>query len=97
MSRIAMAAPGMIVLPVIMERMEKIKWFSRMQALHGPFQVMMVGCFLIFMVPTACGIFPQRCGINMKTIERFEPEMYKEMSEKNKGLLPEVLYFNKGL
>jgi hypothetical protein len=43
-SRITMAAPGMIVLPIIMERLEKIPWFKRLQVLHAPFQVMMVGC-----------------------------------------------------
>lgn len=43
-SRITMAAPGMIVLPVIMERLEKFNWFKRIQILHMPFQVMMVGC-----------------------------------------------------
>lgn len=43
-SRITMAAPGMLVLPVIMERLEKVNWFKRLQVLHAPFQVMMVGC-----------------------------------------------------
>lgn len=92
-----MAAPGMIILPVIMERLEKINWFRKISALHAPFQVMMVGCFLIFMVPSACAIFPQNCTIQVSTIKRFEPELYKEMYEINRGYLPEVVYFNKGL
>lgn len=45
-SRITMAAPGMIVLPVIMERLERRSWFQRLSILHAPFQVMMVGCFV---------------------------------------------------
>lgn len=45
-SRIVMAAPGMLILPVIMERLERRSWFRRMSILHAPFQVMMVGCFV---------------------------------------------------
>lgn len=45
-SRITMAAPGMLVLPVIMERLERRSWFQRLSILHAPFQVMMVGCFV---------------------------------------------------
>lgn len=50
LSRIVMAAPGMLLLPVLMERLEKRAWFNRVKILHAPFQVMMVGCFLVFMV-----------------------------------------------
>jgi sideroflexin-2 len=50
LSRIFMAAPGMLLLPVLMQRLEKKAWFNRVKILHAPFQVMMVGCFLIFMV-----------------------------------------------
>lgn len=52
---------------------------------------------LLFMVPTACSIFPQRCSIDMKTIERFESEAYEKMLKKTSGKLPEKVYFNKGL
>ena len=44
-----MAAPGMFALPVIMERMEKQSWFKSRPVLHAPFQVLGVGCFLLFM------------------------------------------------
>ena len=59
-SRIIMAAPGMLILPVIMSRLERMNWMKKITILHAPIQVVMVGCFLIFMVPTACGLFPQR-------------------------------------
>ncbi|XP_029056780.1 sideroflexin-2 isoform X1 [Monodon monoceros] len=59
-SRITMAAPGMILLPVIMERLEKLRCMKRIQVLHAPLQVLLSGCFLIFMVPVACGLFPQK-------------------------------------
>lgn len=96
-SRIAMAAPGMIILPVIMERLERRDWFRRLSILHAPFQVMMVGCFLIFMVPTACGLFPQRASLTAGIIEKFEPEFYKEIEANSKGKVPERVFFNKGL
>lgn len=96
-SRITMAAPGMIVLPVIMERLEQVNWFKRLSILHAPFQVMMVGCFLVFMVPTACGLFPQRASLAASTIQRFEPEFFAEMEKKASGKVPERVYFNKGL
>ena len=62
-SRISMAAPGMFALPVIMEKMEKQSWFKTRPVLHAPFQVMGVGCFLLFMVPTACSIWPQTMSV----------------------------------
>lgn len=43
-SRIVMAAPGMTILPVIMERLEKLDWMKRITWLHAPMQVMFVGC-----------------------------------------------------
>lgn len=36
-------------------------------------------------------------SLKVSTIERFEPELYKEMHAKNNGKLPEKVYFNKGL
>lgn len=43
-SRIVMCAPGMLILPVIMERLEKYNWMLRIKVLHGPIQVLFVGC-----------------------------------------------------
>ncbi|KAK2530589.1 Sfxn2 [Columba guinea] len=44
-SRIAMAAPGMIILPVIMERLEKFAFMQRIRVLHMPLQVLLSGGF----------------------------------------------------
>lgn len=96
-SRIVMAAPGMVILPVMMERLERKNWFKRLSILHAPFQVMMVGCFLIFMVPTACGLFPQRASLSASIIQKFEPEFYQQIEANTKGKVPEKVYFNKGL
>lgn len=43
-SRITMCAPGMLILPVIMERLEKYPWMQSIKPLHAPFQVMAIGC-----------------------------------------------------
>ena len=39
LSRIVMAAPGMTVLPPIMESLEKKAWMQKVKPLHGPIQV----------------------------------------------------------
>ncbi|XP_044740415.1 sideroflexin-2-like isoform X2 [Chrysoperla carnea] len=98
LSRIIMCAPGMLVLPVIMERLEKFPWMHKIKILHMPIQVLGVGCFLTFMVPIACAIFPQTCSISTATLERFEPEEYAKLKKQYDGKeLPQFLYFNKGL
>ncbi|XP_012345337.1 sideroflexin-2 [Apis florea] len=97
-SRIVMCAPGMLILPLIMERLEKYTWMQKIKPLHGPIQVLLVGCFLTFMVPTACALFPQNCSIKSSTLERWEPENYELLKKNCKNReIPIYLYFNKGL
>lgn len=99
-SRIVMAAPGMLLLPVVMERLEKYPWMKRVTFLHGPFQVFMVGCFLVFMVPSACALFPQQCSLRVSTMKTFEPESFKLLEEavgSEQALRLKYVYFNKGL
>ena len=67
-SRVAMAAPGMFCLPVIMQRMEKKPWFKSRPVLHAPFQVLGVGVFLLGMVPLACSIFPQTVSVTSESL-----------------------------
>ncbi|XP_033840268.1 sideroflexin-2 [Periophthalmus magnuspinnatus] len=92
-SRITMAAPGMIIMPIIMQRMEKFKFMQKITFLHGPIQVMMVGVFLIFMVPAACSIFPQQCSM---AVSKLEPELREYIVSKY-GESIKYVYFNKGL
>lgn len=92
-SRITMAAPGMIIMPIIMQRMEKFRFMQRITFLHGPIQVMMVGVFLIFMVPAACSLFPQQCSL---AVSKLEPELRESIvSRYGDGI--KYVYFNKGL
>merc|ERR1719284_44197 len=69
-SRVVMAAPGMFCLPFIMKAMEKKAWFRSRPALHGPFQVAGVGCFLLFMVPFACALFPRMSRSRQSTCDK---------------------------
>lgn len=96
-SRIFMAAPGMTILPVIMERLEKQNWLRNHPKLNAPFQILMCGAMLTFMTPTACALFNQRCSISTATLARLEPDAHKELEKKCAGNIPAVVYFNKGL
>lgn len=95
LSRITMCAPGMLILPVVMEKLEKNKLFRRVSFLHAPFQVTVVGCFLTVMVPTACALFPQTASLSTNVIRILEPDFYAQI--KKKGSIPAKVYFNKGL
>ncbi|XP_051883667.1 sideroflexin-2 isoform X4 [Pristis pectinata] len=92
-SRVTMAAPGMIILPILMEKLEKYPFMQRIKFLHAPLQVMLVGCFLIFMVPAACSLFPQRCCM---ATSKLEPELRDSITTKY-GDKVKYVYFNKGL
>nr|XP_040128939.1 sideroflexin-2 isoform X4 [Ictidomys tridecemlineatus] len=92
-SRITMAAPGMILLPVIMERLEKLHFMKKVKVLHAPLQVMLSGCFLLFMVPVACGLFPQICKL---PVSYLEPELQDTIKASYGEHVPYV-FFNKGL
>ncbi|XP_064370237.1 sideroflexin-2 isoform X2 [Dromaius novaehollandiae] len=92
-SRITMAAPGMIILPIIMERLEKFPFMKRIRLLHGPLQVLLCGGFLLFMVPAACALFPQRCSLALADLE---PELRASIVAKH-GDQVQYVYFNKGL
>ncbi|KAL0879932.1 hypothetical protein ABMA27_002450 [Loxostege sticticalis] len=96
-SRIVMCAPGMLLLPVIMERLELKPWMQRIRWAHIGIQTAIVGMFLTFMVPTACAIFPQRCKLSIDTIKRFEEDRYNEIVKNTGGKPPQYVYFNKGL
>uniref|UniRef100_A0AAQ4QZY0 Sidoreflexin n=1 Tax=Gasterosteus aculeatus aculeatus TaxID=481459 RepID=A0AAQ4QZY0_GASAC len=82
-SRITMAAPGM----------STQRSLVRITFLHGPIQVMLVGGFLVFMVPAACSLFPQRCSM---AVSKLEPELRDSIVSRYGDAVQRV-YFNKGL
>eukprot|EP00094_Tigriopus_californicus_P009303 TCALIF_08969-PA protein Name:"Similar to SFXN2 Sideroflexin-2 (Homo sapiens)" AED:0.07 eAED:0.07 QI:8/0.66/0.57/1/0.83/0.71/7/214/1069 len=97
-SRNILMAPGMVLVPVIMQRLEKRPWFARMTFLHAPFQVLGVGTCLLLMVPIGCAVYPQNCAISVAELEQNDSDAFQEL-KKNYGArpLPQYLYFNKGL
>uniref|UniRef100_A0AAZ1XQ90 Sideroflexin 2 n=1 Tax=Oreochromis aureus TaxID=47969 RepID=A0AAZ1XQ90_OREAU len=79
-------------------RLEKYKFMQRITFLHGPIQVMCTimssGVFhLIFMVPAACSLFPQRCSM---AVSKLEPELRDSIRSQYGDSIRHV-YFNKGL
>jgi len=95
LSRIAMAAPGMICIPIAMQQLEKKSaWFRRNTWSHLPFQTVALGCFLICMVPIACSFYPQQASMRVSDLE---PELAKSIKSRKDGDRIEHVYFNKGL
>ena len=89
-SRIAMASPGMILVPMFMDALEKRGVLARYPKINAPTQILLCGFFLTFATPLCCAIFPQMTSIH---VDSLEPEVGQRL--KSKG--HEYLYFNKGL
>ncbi|KAI8477856.1 Sideroflexin-2 [Branchiostoma belcheri] len=70
-SRVSMAAPGMLLCPVIMQKMERYTWMQRIQFLHAPIQVMLVGCFSLAvekLEPDLKASIQEKYGDKIKTV-----------------------------
>jgi hypothetical protein len=99
LSRNVIMAPGMFLMPFVMQAMEKKPWFAKRAMWHAPFQVLCVGAFLVFMVPVGCALFPQTCSVTKDTLRKRDPGAFEQL-KKNFGseeAIPDTLYFNKGL
>ncbi|XP_052833716.1 sideroflexin-2 isoform X1 [Octopus bimaculoides] len=97
-SRIIMAAPSMLLLPVIFQHLEKYRWMQRFKILNAPLQVLASGALLLVMTPTACALFPQRCSIHTSKLSLLDKKNLEELKEKyGANNIPERVYFNKGL
>jgi len=89
-SRIAMAAPGMILVPMFMDRLEKKKVLAKYPRINAPTQVLLCGLFLTFATPLGCAIFPQMASIHVDSLET-------DVRDRLKSQGHEYVYFNKGL
>jgi len=94
-SRIVMAAPGMLAVPVAAAWLERRRWWR--PAYGMPAQTLLCGLCLTFMVPLACALFPQTSSISVAKLKRSEPELYRALQERYGDRMPETLYYNKGL
>ncbi|KAF0313270.1 Sideroflexin-1 [Amphibalanus amphitrite] len=91
-SRIMMAAPGMVGIPIIMTKLEKRGFIKRFPYLNAPLQVLLCGFFLTFATPLCCALFPQKSAVD---VTRLEPEVQEAINKLPNA--PKVVYYNKGL
>ncbi|XP_037816178.1 sideroflexin-1-3 [Lucilia sericata] len=91
-SRIAMATPGMVLTPLLINKLEKGGFLKRFPKASAPIQTLFCGFVLIFATPLGCAFFSQRAAIDVKSLE---PEVQESIKKKNSELTQ--VWFNKGL
>lgn len=91
-SRVGMASPGMVLIPIIMNSLENKGVFKRMPWAAAPLQISLLGVILTFATPLCCAIFEQKASIKPSALE---PELQEKI--RNMANPPELLYYNKGL
>lgn len=94
LSRIAMAAPGMVIVPIIMNQLERRGTLRRLPWVTVPLQVSLVGLCLTFATPLSCAVFKQKAEIKYKELEL---EIQEKLNKKYDNKPPQILYYNKGL
>ncbi|KAL8562992.1 hypothetical protein ACOMHN_004684 [Nucella lapillus] len=96
-ARILMAAPSMILLPILMERLEITSLFRRVRGLGAATQILLSGLTLLIMVPVGCAIFPQQCSIKTEKLKLMDSRHLEKLRQAGPHAVPDTLYFNKGL
>ncbi|XP_018786648.1 PREDICTED: sideroflexin-1 [Bactrocera latifrons] len=91
-SRIAMAAPGMVLTPLLIQSLEKRGFLKRFPKASAPIQTLFCGFVLIFATPLGCAFFSQRAAIG---VDRLEDEVQQDIKKHNAEL--KEVWFNKGL
>lgn len=93
LSRIGMAVPGMIIPPIIMNKLEQKPFMSRRPWLNSPIQILLCGFFLTFTTPMCCALFPQKSSLPVAKLDAKlrEKLLHDGMKETDR------VYFNKGL
>ncbi|XP_017770198.1 PREDICTED: sideroflexin-1, partial [Nicrophorus vespilloides] len=93
-SRIAMATPGMVLTPFVMNHLERRGTLCRYPWATLPIQVALLGVCLTFATPLACAVFKQKAEIRFSDLE---PELKEKLEKKLGKDIPYILFFNKGL
>lgn len=91
-SRIAMAAPGMVLTPLLIQSLEKRGFLKRFPKASAPIQTLFCGFVLIFATPLGCAFFSQRAAIG---VDRLEDNVQQDIKKHNAEL--KEVWFNKGL
>ncbi|XP_011633385.1 sideroflexin-2-like [Pogonomyrmex barbatus] len=96
-SRIAMAAPGMLMIPIITEQMRSHCFYQFRPWLIFPVEIGLCTLFLLVMIPSALAIFPQKNSMKPEML-KISPEEYEVFQEKmGQRKHPDKIYYNKGL
>merc|ERR1712025_1182169 len=69
-SRIGMAMPGMVLIPLVMNKLDAKGLFKKYPKANAPLQVFLVGLILTFATPLCCAIFEQKASIAVKDTEQ---------------------------
>lgn len=98
LSRNLIAAPSMVLLPVLMERLQHRAWMIKYgKYINAPLQIFLSGVSLLVMVPIGCALFNQRCSIATEKLKVMDQKNYDDVVNKYGTDMPKILYFNKGL
>ena len=90
-SRVAMAAPSMVTVPVIMDQLEKRGVLAKYPRISAPIQIILCGFILTFATPLCCAIFEQQASIH---VDSLEADVRNRLVAKGHTSL---VYYNKGL
>ncbi|KAK0183019.1 hypothetical protein PV327_001097 [Microctonus hyperodae] len=92
LSRVLMASPSMITVPVLTNFIERRNLLSNARWAMAPLQLALCGVCLTFATPLCCALFAQRVSIS---IDNLEPEVKEEIL--NRDPTANILIYNKGL
>lgn len=93
MSRVGMAAPGMVAIPFFMNFLEAKGTLKKYPRIVAPLQIGLCGLILTFATPLCCAIFEQRASIPVSSCEESIQKAIEALPEPK----PTHLYYNKGL
>ncbi|KHN86970.1 Putative sideroflexin-1.1 [Toxocara canis] len=88
-SRICMAAPYMVLTPIVAHHMMRKPWYRSSRYMNAVCQTIFCGLVLAFSTPLCCALFPQWSSIEVKKLEKNVQESI--------GKQHTIVYFNKGL
>ncbi|VDP11996.1 unnamed protein product [Onchocerca flexuosa] len=99
-SRNVIVTPSMLLIPLIMNALEKRNWYiNHAKLLNIPVQLVLTFVLYGSMIPVGCALFPQINSVEATTLMHYEPATYEELKRhmgKNISTTQHV-FFNKGL
>ncbi|GMT06878.1 hypothetical protein PENTCL1PPCAC_29052, partial [Pristionchus entomophagus] len=91
-SRIGMAAPTFVCIPVAMNSIVKTEWYKKRPHMAGPIQVLLAGMILLVSTPIGCALYPQMTPVDVSSLDA---ELAAKIRSRPNA--PQVVYCNKGL